>query len=113
MSIVTKQLTLTGAAGSASASASTHALMQRLVPVEVLRDGQPNTLNVTVANSARTLLTLTGITADRLVAPKLPVQSATGSDLPDEVDSPWVNGALTITATGGNAGTLTVRLVLA
>jgi len=54
MSIITKQLTLTGAAGSASASASTHALMQRLVAVEVLRDGQPTTLNVTVVNGART-----------------------------------------------------------
>ena len=61
----------------------------------------------------RALLALSGITGDRLVTPKLPVQSADGSDLPGEVDHPWVNGGVTITAAGGNAGSVTVRLVLA
>jgi hypothetical protein len=111
--LVHKTLTLAGSAGSATGSASTQVLMQRLVGVEVLRAGQPSTLDLTVTNGGRTLLTLTNVAADRLVALKLPVQDATGADVAGQLDHPLVNGNVTVTAAQGDAGDVTVRLFLA
>ena len=111
MKVIHKTLDLTGAAGSASATVSTHVNMMRLVAAEVVRGSQPATLDVTVSNGARTLLTLTNVNADRLVQLKLPVQDGTGTDVAGDLEHPWVNCEVTVAAAQGNAGALTVRLV--
>jgi hypothetical protein len=67
--------------------------------------GQPATADVTITCAGRTVLTLANQNADRTIYPRVPVQDATGADVPGQFVEPLLpHGEVVVAVAQANAG---------
>lgn len=102
-------VTTTGSAGAATGSAEEATKAGRLLGLLIVRNGAPNTTDVTISEVingvSRTLLTITDLAADRDDFPLVLGQDNTGADIAGQYTSQILfGGKLTVSVAQSNAG---------
>jgi hypothetical protein len=104
-------ITTAGAAGSATGTGTTGVAADRLVAVEVERKtAGAATMDVTITNRGRTVLTLTNLAADTMVHPLVQGVDAAGAPVAASWVPPMLDGTVSVAVAQANAGACTVRL---
>jgi hypothetical protein len=95
----TIEVSAAGASGAAIGERRAWLTPARLHAVEAdYADGQPAAATLALISRGRTILELANQNADRTVHPRVPVQDATGADIPDEFERPLLSDAESVVA---------------
>jgi hypothetical protein len=107
-------ITTVGGAGVATGQADGAVAGAQLVAVDVdLAAGQPANVDLTITSRGRTVLTLTNLTGDTVIQPRVAAQDGAGADIAGRGEvPPFIHGDYTVALELTNPAELaaTVRL---